>query len=190
MQCSGVEYYFIRYFALQLDPNLPSAHSQLGNVLAYKKDYDASIGEHQRAATLNPNLTDSSYPTTLSYSGQHAKAIEIFRAHMRLDPFYPPWTVMWLGIAYYMIHQYSEALPHLRECVTRAPNSRGAHLWSAANYAQMGLFEEARKEAAEVMRIDPEYTIQGRTRQAAIFRHQKDLDHAIDGVRKAGLPEA
>jgi hypothetical protein len=34
-----------------------------------------------------------------------------------------------------MLKQYSEALPLLRECVSRAPNLRGGHTWLATIYA-------------------------------------------------------
>jgi adenylate cyclase len=62
------------------------------------------------------------------------------------------------------------------------------HLWLAAAYAQLGQLEQARKEAAEVLRINPGFTIEG-WKRLAVFKDPKDLDHNIDGLRKAGLPE-
>src|SRR5262249_40627622 len=88
------------------------------------------------------------------------------------------------------LKQYSEALPHLREVVGRAPNSTGGHLWSAANYAQSGQFEEARREAAEAVRIDPTFSIERTARnQAAVCRYREESEHYLDGLRRAGLPE-
>jgi len=37
--------------------------------------------------------------------------------HMRLDPFYAPIAPGALGFAYYMLKQYEDALPPLRECI-------------------------------------------------------------------------
>jgi tetratricopeptide (TPR) repeat protein len=47
-----------------------------------------------------------------------------------------------------------------RLCVaSRLPNLQAAHLWLAAAYAQLGQLDEARKEAAEVLRINPGFAI-------------------------------
>jgi adenylate cyclase len=63
-----------------------------------------------------------------------------------------------------------------------------AHHSLAAAYAQAGQLEEARKEAAEVLRINPGFTIQSYKR-IVVFKDPKDTEHRLDGLRKAGLPE-
>jgi Adenylate and Guanylate cyclase catalytic domain len=54
---------------------------------------------------------------------------------------------------------------------------------------QLGQLEEARAEAAEVPRLQPNYTIAGTTRSVMAFKSTKDDKHFFDGLRKAGLPE-
>ena len=61
-------------------------------------------------------------------------------------------------------------------------------LLQASAFAQLGQVEEARGEAAEVLRINPAFTIESWKRTAP-FKDPKDLEHLIDGLRKAGLPE-
>jgi adenylate cyclase len=56
-------------------------------------------------------------------------------------------------------------------------------------YAQLGQLENARAEAAEVLRINPKYTIDGTQRQLSVFKRSEDAKHFFDGLRKAGLPE-
>jgi tetratricopeptide (TPR) repeat protein len=87
-----------------------------------------------------------------------------------------------------MLKQYSQALPFLRECVSRAPNLRPGRVWLAATYAQLGNIEQAAGEAAEVLRIEPQYTIDTQLRRTP-FKRPEDAEHFIDGLRKAGLPE-
>jgi adenylate cyclase len=94
-----------------------------------------------------------------------------------------------LGIAHYMLKQYSRALPDWRDCVSRAPNLRGGHSWLAATCARLGLLEEARAEAAEVLRLQPNYTITGTQRRLMAFKCAKGGRHFFDGLRRAGLPE-
>ena len=63
------------------------------------------------------------------------------------------------------------------------------HIWLAANLAQLGRLDEARAEAAEVLRLDPKYTIDGTQRRLFLHKRPEDAEHFFDGLRKAGLPE-
>jgi adenylate cyclase len=87
-----------------------------------------------------------------------------------------------------MLGRYADAARLLREFTSRRPNIQLTHLWLAAVYAKLGQHEEAREEAAEVLRINPRFTIEG-WKRLAVFKDPKDVDHHIDGLRKAGLPE-
>jgi adenylate cyclase len=175
--------------AVQLDPNLPIAHARLGNVLTFEGQHEQSIAAFERAIALNPNFTDWRFGTALQRAGEPARAIQVIAAHMRSDPFYLPVAAGFLGLARYMLKEYSEALPPLRECTSRAPDMSFGHVWLAASLAQLGQLDEAHAEAAEVMRIDPNYTIDGTQRRLARFKRPEDAEHFFDGLRKAGLPE-
>ena len=174
---------------VQLDPNLPLAHAKLGVALIYKPQLEEAIAAFERAIALNPNFTDWRFTIPLVYSGYFTRAIEVVEAHMRLDPFYPPFVPYWSGFARYMLKRYSDALPLLRNAASRAPNARAIHCALAATYAQLGQLNEARAEAAEILRIEPTYTIDGTQRRVAVFTHLEDMEHYLDGLRKAGLPE-
>jgi adenylate cyclase len=173
--------------AVQLDPNLPLAHASLGFVLMFKHEHDESIAAFERAIALNPNYVGWPFGAALVLAGESRRAIDVLEAYMRLDPFHAP--VGLLGLAHYMLKQYSQALPVLRDCVTRAPNLRPIHVWLAATLAQLGQLEEARAEAAEVLRLQPNYSISGTPRRLMAFKNPKDDRHFFDGLRKAGLPE-
>ena len=175
--------------AVQLDSNLPDAHAALGLALLRRHEHEAAIAAFERAVALNPNFTHWAFAEVLVLAGDPARAIEIVERHMRLDPFYAPLAPHWLGAARYMLKQYSEALPLLRECVSRAPNLRGGHTWLAAIYAQLGNIEQARAEAAEVLRIEPKWTIGTQATRMSPFKRTQDAEHYFDGLRKAGLPE-
>jgi adenylate cyclase len=181
--------YHLACKAVQLDPNLPEAHAVLGHVLGWKREREAAIAEFEKSLALNPNLTDWRFAEVLVYAGDFMRAIETIERHMRLDPFYVPLAPGWRGLAHYMLKQYSQALPLLRECTFRAPNLRPGHLWLAAAYAQLGRLEEARTEVAEVLRIEPTWTIEGAGAQLTSFKRIQDTGHYFDGLRKAGLPE-
>jgi adenylate cyclase len=175
--------------AVQLDPNLPVAHAQLGMVLSFEGQHEQSIAEFEKAIALNPNFTDWRFGMTLVRAGEPARAIQIVETHMRHDPFYVPSVPGNLGIARYMLKQYSEALPALREFTSRNPSESQGHIWLAACLAQLGRLDEARAEAAEALRLDPKYTIDGTQRRLALTKRPEDAEHLFDGLRRAGLPE-
>ena len=176
--------------AVHLDRLLPQVHTQLGHVLLYKRRHDDALAEFERALALNPNFFDYRYARALTYAGEPARAIEVLKANIRLDPFQRNvvgFTAM-IGYANYMLKRYREAVRLLRECASRLPNLQWPHLWLAAAYAQSGQLEEARKEVAEVLRVNPGFTI-GSWKRLAVYKDPKDAEHHIDGSRKAGLPE-
>jgi adenylate cyclase len=175
--------------AVQLDPNLPEAHAALGRALGLRREHEAAVAEFEKAMALNPNFTDWRFSEVLVWAGHPARAIEAAERDMRLDPFYSPPAPATLGLAHYMLKQYSQALPFLRECVSRAPNWRPSRVWLAAAYAQLGNIEQARAEAAEVLRIEPKYTLEGTQAGLSVYKRPEDVEHLFDGLRKAGLPE-
>jgi tetratricopeptide (TPR) repeat protein len=69
-----------------LDPAMPEAHVQLGNLYADQHQYAKSIPEYQRALELNANLPDAHYRLGQDYvhTGQKDRAQEEFAIYQRL----------------------------------------------------------------------------------------------------------
>jgi adenylate cyclase len=158
-------------------------------VLTFEGQHEQAIAEFEKAVALNPNFTDWWFGMALLRAGEPARAITVIETHMRYDPFCSPWALGQLGLAHYMLKEYSKALRPLRELTLRVPNMRQGHVFLAANLAQLGQLDEAHAEAAEILRIDPKYTIEGTQKQLALFKRTEDVERFLDGLRKAGLPE-
>jgi adenylate cyclase len=174
--------------AVQLDRKLPQAHVALGWVLACKHQHDASIAAFEKAAALNPNYVNWRFGMTLIFAGASKRAIEVVRAYMRLDPFYVPYASLVLAYAHYMLAQYPQALPPLRDFVGQAPTWWAGHSLLAATLARMGQLDEARAEAAEALRLAPNFSISG-FRPLFGLKYPQDEKHLFEGLRQAGLPE-
>ena len=145
--------------AIELDPNLPDAYAELGYTLVRKGNFDAATAAVERAIELNPNFVNYRVATVLLNVGEAARAIEVAEAQMRLDPFYPHFAPLMVGEACYLLKQYPEAQRWLRQATGRAPNHQYGHAFLAATYAQLGQLEDARAETAEVLRLNPKYSV-------------------------------
>jgi len=89
-----------------------------------------------------------------------------------------------------MLKEYAEALPALRDCVAQTPNLRSGHSRLAMTCAQIGQMEEARLEAAEVLRMQPNFSISGMAKLISVFKGAQDAEHYFDGLRKTGQPSS
>jgi adenylate cyclase len=179
--------YAMAKMAVHLDAGLPQAHAQLGWVLLFKRQHEAAIAQFERALAINQNFIDSRYGHCLVFAGDPAKGIGILQTGIRLDPLQLPFQHGFMGHAYYVLKRYPEAIDELREYASRAPNLRAGHLWLAAAYAQLEQFGEARTEAAEVLRIEPSFTIE-RLKHNTFYKNPADAEHIFEGLWKAGLP--
>jgi adenylate cyclase len=174
--------------AAALDDSLPLAHGLLGFVYMRKKQHERAIAEEERAIALNPNFADGyvQLGTVLCNVGRAEEAVGFIKQGMRLNPYYPDWYAFNLGNAYRLMGRTEEAITAHRDALIRNPNLLLAHLGLAGIYSELGREEEARAEAAEVLRISPTFSLEG-WRQ---FSPQKDLailERQLDTLRKAGL---
>src|SRR5262249_15577630 len=113
----------------------------------------------------------------------------MLEANIRLDPFQPLiFSAGCMGLAYYMLRRYGEAVGLLRGCVSRQPHVHAPHLLLASAYAQLGQPDEGKAGAPDVLRINPSFTIE-QWKRVAVLRDLKYAERLMDGLRKAGLPE-
>jgi adenylate cyclase len=143
--------------AIQLDPNLPQARAQIAYVLCFQGSRAAAVAEFERAIVLNPKfLTDWRFAPVLIFAGQAERALEVAKAHLRVDPFALPIARGFLGLAYLMLRRYSEAVGPLREFVSEAPNHRPGRVWVTAAYAHLGELERSTAARCPAPRMDPD----------------------------------
>jgi adenylate cyclase len=91
-----------------------------------------------------------------------------------------------IGTAYYLAGRPEEAIAPLKQFLTRNPNHLGVHLTLAAVYNKLGREAEARAEAAEVLRINPKFSLEV-ARQRAPINDPAMLERELAALRKAGL---
>ena len=68
------------------------------------------------------------------------------------------------------------------------PKDLLGHVNLCANYCSVGRMEEARKEASEVLRINPKYSV-SKAEKTNPLKNPVVKNRYFDALRKAGLPE-
>jgi len=174
--------------AVQLEPNLPLAHAHLADAHLFRREYDEALAAWNRVFDLNPNFTDFRYGQALNFAGRSEEGVAALKRYMRLDPFAPPAALIHLGAAHLAQKQYAEALVPLRDAVTRAPQMPRARMLLAATYALMGRTDDAREQIAELLRINPHFTVGSQLVQPRFFRDPQTMTHVLQGLLQAGLP--
>ncbi len=175
--------------ALALDDSLPTPHVALGYVYLWKdRQYEQGIAELQQAVSLAPNNADVYFALAegLNIAGRHAEALGPIHKAMRLNPHYPANYPFNLGWAYQGTGQVEEALAAYKRAVNLNPDFPGTHLQLADLYSELGQEEEARREAAEILRISPNFSVE-EFKQNNAYADRARLERFAVNLRKAGL---
>jgi tetratricopeptide (TPR) repeat protein len=130
----------------------------------------------------------------LKNAGRHAESIAWWEKAFRLDPFPPVYSHHGAGNSYFLAERYADALTQYKRLLDRVKkgeyNPLVAHLFLAQTYVMLGQEKEAREHVAEVLKLQPNYSIKRYANTLARFyQNQADRDHLINALRKAGLPE-
>jgi tetratricopeptide (TPR) repeat protein len=104
----------------------------------------------------------------------------------QLNPHDPFLYLFHLGITSHLRGQYEEAVVHLKKALSRNPNFLPAHVNLAFVYSELGRGEEAHAEAVEVLRLNPEYSLEV-TKRRLPFKDSTVFERFLAGLRKAGL---
>jgi TolB-like protein/class 3 adenylate cyclase len=172
--------------ATDLDRLDARSFAELGNAKLHKKQLEESLDVYQYALTLNPNDSDviAEYADALVYAGQPQRSLELLEKAIRLNPYHPDSYLLFLADAYLYLGQYSDVIAAIRRM---QDPSEGRRLLAIA-YSHQGMIAEARAAAAEVLRLQPGFTISEWCRVPP-FREGPALERYLDGLRKAGLPD-
>jgi tetratricopeptide (TPR) repeat protein len=139
---------------------------------------------------MHPNYADgyASLAFIQSFSGQLEAALESL---VRAKQINPQGTGIYLeieGRVLFLLERYGDALSILEEAAQRNPAIDSVHLILAATYAELGRLDDASWSVEEALSINPDISLE-KERRGANYMRASDLDHYIEALRKAGVPE-
>jgi adenylate cyclase len=174
--------------ALAMNGSLAEARSRLGVLYTWSGRYDEGIAEAERGVELDPNSGQANYNLmlVLKWAGKPKEAIPVIQKALRLEPIPPDNYVQQLALVYLQAGECKEALAACDKGLKRDPDHVVSRIIMAAVYGSCGREKEARKEANEVLRINPKFNVESYMRIIP-YKNASDRDRMVQGLRKAGL---
>ena len=147
--------------ALALDDSLSATHGLLGYLYFITGYSDKSIAEVERAIALAPNSAAAHvwYGMVVRFLGDAEIAILFIKKGIRLNPIPPGWYFYQFGGAYIQTGRLEEALRALKKSIDLSPSNIFSHMALVYVYDCLNRGEDARKIAAEILRINPGFSI-------------------------------
>jgi adenylate cyclase len=183
----GIE---LAHKVLAMDDSIAEAHALLSALHTIKREFDESIAEGERAVALLPNgaIAQLYYADSLRYAGRSEEAIPVYQKAIRLSPL--GWSTLFSNYANALriTGRFEEAVSAYKKALQLSPNSILGHAGLAGTYIMMGREKEARAEAAELLRINPKFSLDSYAKTLhTSFKNPSEIDNYIDALRKAGL---
>ena len=175
--------------AIALSAALPWSHTALGFVYLWQKQYDRAIAAFEQAVVLDENFVCGQMQLAfgLSQVGRVEEAVQVGERALSLKAL-PSDDLCLYGVAsaYALAGRLEEAAALYLRMLRQFPNSLGFHLHLAAIYSELGRETEAQAAAAEVLRLNPKFSLEVH-RQRVPLKDPAVLERHIAALRKAGL---
>jgi adenylate cyclase len=173
--------------ALALDDNDIESNRIMCEVFVIRKDLAQAERHHDRAYAMNPNDPRllAQRAELYTWMGRPDEALPWIEKAMQLDPIAADARAHHLGRALHMLGRYDEAC----RAFERFPLPRfGNSADLAACYAQVGDEAQTKAQAAKVLELKPDFTVQSYL-DGLPYAREEDRGRHRDGLLKAGLPE-
>jgi len=172
--------------AVTLDNSFAMGYAGVGYTLVMMGQYDEGIVQAERGLELEPNSADVvfAYAMILLYAGRDS--IPFFERAIRLNPKPPNLYLRIYAEALREAGRYEEAIFQLKKAIERKPGDIFSNIFLTAAYGMAGREKEARAAAAEVLKINPKFSLESFAKIHP-YKDPAKKERYIDSLRKAGL---
>jgi adenylate cyclase len=185
--------------AIALDDSEADAYAVRGWIEGIKDQHDRAVADGKRAVSLDPNsafgwlaladINDAEcvFPAGIMPPDWGTSKPQEVLAHaqnaIRLDPRHPQKYSMPEGVAYNGLGRYADAVEALKRS---DQNNPWVHVNLVYAYSELGRQQDARAEAAKVLRISPGFSLEEVGRMPGNW-HGPLGQRYLSDLRKAGL---
>jgi TolB-like protein/tetratricopeptide (TPR) repeat protein len=172
--------------ATRLDPQNAYARCWLAIVHFFRGENEKFEAEAQLALSLNPNdpetLADVGH--YYAFMGQFERGAELSRRAQQLNPLHPGWYYFSFARLHYNEKSYQQTVADVEK--VGLPHFYWTHMLTAAAKGQLG-HNDAAGALARIFEVKPNFSARVELRKWNAA--PADLEHILDGLRKAGLRE-
>jgi TolB-like protein/class 3 adenylate cyclase len=173
--------------SVRLDDSDYYNHWNLGFYYLHARRFAQCDLAFKEALALNNNDAELlvEMAEALICMGEIEQGMDQIRRAMHINPHSPDWYYWTLALGHYCARAYDEAVQALNLMVDLP---KWSFLLRAVTYAQCGDEAESAKAMRRFLKHMPTWTIT-KELNAIHFKHQEDVEHWLEGLRKANLPE-
>jgi TolB-like protein len=177
--------------AVDLAPANPVVRFAMARAAYIAGDLDLFYAEASTALTLSPHdpLLLGNLGNWFAFSGRWEEGVALVKKAIALNPKgYPRWWHAAIGKNYYRKGALREALAEFKSM--NLPDWFWNQVELAYTYGQLGELENARLAVKRLLELYPGFNL-----EKAVLEHRKFsfeqsyIDLAVEGLRKAGVPE-
>lgn len=179
-----------RYLTQRDETDNSSAHSVLGYIALIEKNHEEAVECTTRGVAVSPNNADAYHLLAMArlYDGDFVEAARLEQQSLRLNPLALEMSLSELGRAYFHMGRLEDAIAVLERACQGKPNWLTTRTLLAACYSESGRKQAAEREAANILRINPKFSL-ARFADVHFYRRAEDLKQFIFNLDKLGLPE-
>ncbi len=178
--------------AVELDPDDAAAHCAMGKARIARREHALAVPELQLAIDLNPNLAWAHYGLGAAavFSGHGDPAIAHLERAIRLSPRdqHMGSFMVRLAEAYLAKRDYEGAVEWARKALQQQGFQWSRYAALLAGLGFLGEKDEARRVIGECLAQRPDFSV-SMVRDTHLYTDASTLDHYLEGLRHAGVPE-
>ena len=180
--------------ALSLNPKDPQGWYERSLTIARvgTEQFEETVTAFREKINADPENADNYryLSLALSLEGRYDEALSMAKKAKSLVR-NTTWNVAefyWcLGLPYLMTGQYEEAIAAYKNAIKLWPDYAYAHINLTASYSLAGRDEDARAEAAQVLKITPNFSLQAIAKNGFYNFKKAEKERLINALQKAGL---
>jgi len=174
--------------AVAINPDDAQCHALRAYIELHQRNDAAAVSAMEAAVKLAPRSSELVAYLGAIYDtvGRYEEAIVAYRQGMWLSQHFPPWIASNLALTLCVTRRAEEARKLLLGVIAHHPNYARAHLCLALAYARLERLEDAKRAAADLLRLDPPFTIAEWARNRP-YTDPKVMDDLMADMRKVGL---
>jgi adenylate cyclase len=178
--------------AVELDPDDSAARCAMGKARIASREHAQAVPNLQLAIELNPSLAWGHYGLGAAavFSGQADQAITHLDDAIRLSPRdqHMGSFMVRLAEAYLLKRDYRRAVEWARKALQQQGFQWSRYAAILAGLGYLGEQEQARRVLDECLTLRPDFSV-SMIRDNHLYTDTAALDHYLEGLRQAGVPD-